>query len=102
MSEVQTAIADKLNMAFLIQHCELINESYKHNVPPDSETHFKLVMVSEDFAGKAKVARHQAVYKCLADELAGPVHALALHLYTADEWDAKKVPNSPACRGGEA
>lgn len=102
MSEVQTAIADKLNKAFVIQHCELINESHKHNVPPDSETHFKLLMVSEDFTGKAKIARHQAVYQCLAEELAGPVHALALHLYTADEWVDKKVPSSPACRGGGA
>lgn len=101
MSTVQTTIADKLSKTFSIAHYELLNESHQHNVPANSETHFKLVMVSEDFVGKMKVARHQAVYQCLADELAGPVHALALHLYTPDEWSDKVVPESPACRGGE-
>ncbi|MBR9805010.1 BolA family transcriptional regulator [bacterium] len=53
------------------------------------------MVVSEQFAGKRQVARHQMVYAVLADELAGPVHALALHTYAPDESMA--VPDSPQC-----
>ncbi|WP_017431146.1 BolA family protein [Vreelandella jeotgali] len=78
------------------------NESHRHNVPPNSETHFKVTLVSEQFDGLMPVKRHQQVYKLLADELAGPVHALALHLYTPAEWEARNArrPDSPDCRGG--
>jgi BolA protein len=41
------------------------------------------------------------VYGLLGDELAGPVHALALHTYTESQWnDVGGAPESPACRGG--
>jgi BolA protein len=48
------------------------------------------------------VARHQAIYSLLADELAGPVHALALHTYSCAEWSANEAtaPASPDCLGG--
>ncbi len=99
MSIVYNAITNKLNTGFDAQHLDVLNESHMHSVPPDSETHFKVVMVSEHFTGQRKVARHQAVYAQLAEELAGPVHALALHLYTPDEWLAaqQQAPASPSC-----
>ena len=85
-----------------VAHFALENESHKHSVPANSETHFKLVLVSEQFEGMMPVRRHQLLYQVLADELAGPVHALALHTYTPAEWQAKggKVLASPDCRGG--
>jgi len=51
---------------------------------------------------KRQVARHQSVYAAVADELAGPVHALALHTYTPGEWAGREqaAPASPACLGG--
>ncbi|MCM2973116.1 BolA family protein [Larsenimonas suaedae] len=77
------------------------NESHKHHVPPNSETHFKVTLVSEAFEGFTQVKRHQRIYGMLSDELAGPVHALALHLYTPSEWEArgKARPESPNCMG---
>ena len=73
-----------------------------HSVPENSETHFRVVLVSPAFDGKRKVARHQAVYAAVAEQLAGPVHALALHTYTAQEWQdrAQQSPASPDCLGG--
>jgi BolA protein len=49
------------------------------------------------------VKRHQVIYRLLSEQLSGPVHALALHTYTADEWAQKmqKSPEAPKCRGGE-
>ncbi|HBO15925.1 MAG TPA: BolA family transcriptional regulator [Porticoccaceae bacterium] len=84
------------------QHLDLINESHMHAVPKDSETHFKLVVVSDSFENLRLVRRHQIVYALLKEQLAGPVHALALHTYTAGEWSLKvtQVPASPDCKGG--
>ncbi len=98
---VQARIEDKLNSLEPV-HLTVENESHMHNVPADSETHFKVTLVSERFAGLMPVKRHQQIYAALADELSGPVHALALHLYTPDEWQARgnARPDSPNCRGG--
>ena len=98
---IQAIIEEKLQAlepAFLAVE----NESHRHAVPPDSETHFKVTLVSERLDGLMPVKRHQQVYALLADELAGPVHALALHLYTPAEWEAsgQSRPESPDCRGG--
>ena len=48
------------------------------------------------------LARHRAVNKVLADELAGSVHALTLNTLTPDEWASKGglVEASPKCKGG--
>ena len=102
VGQVESQIGQQLQAEFQPAHMEVINESHMHSVPPNSETHFKVVLVSQRFEGKRKVARHQAVYGQLAEQLAGPVHALALHLYTPDEWQARgaPAPQSPDCLGG--
>ena len=46
---------------------------------PGGETHFRVTVVSKSFAGKSRVERHRMVNSVLAEELAGPVHALAVH-----------------------
>jgi BolA protein len=99
MSTRQQLIESRLREAFALAHLEVLNESHNHSAGQD--THFKLVVVSEDFAGLRPVARHQKVYGLLQDEMARGLHALALHLYTPGEWAATgAAPESPACRGG--
>lgn len=99
---LQKVIEDKLIDALAPIYVEVVNESGSHNVPPGSETHFKVVLVADTFAGERLLARHRRVNGILADELAGGVHALALHTYTPDEWQSRfgEVPESPACLGG--
>lgn len=99
---LQTQIEQKLT-ALAPDVLQVENESHMHNVPANSETHFKVTLVSELFSGMMPVKRHQQIYALLANELSGPVHALALHLYTASEWQARggERPNSPNCHGGE-
>jgi BolA protein len=75
------------------------NESHKHSVPKNSETHFRVEIVSDAFSGVRAVQRHQKVYQLLQQELAGPVHALAIHAYAPDEWQGN-APSSPDCLGG--
>lgn len=99
---VQQQIESTLQRFFDPRYLQVVNESHQHSVPPDSETHFKVVIVSEAFDGRRKVARHQQVYGALAPQLAGPVHALALHTYTPAEWRQRngEAPQSPDCLGG--
>jgi BolA protein len=99
---VRDTIIGRLECDFAPTHLEVENESHMHSVPPGSETHFRVVLVSEAFAGRRSVARHQAVYAVLAAELRGGVHALALHTYTPVEWQSRQgdAPDSPACMGG--
>ncbi|MAL97090.1 BolA family protein [Hydrocarboniclastica marina] len=99
---IQQQIEQKLKMHFRPTYLGLENESSNHSVPPNSETHFKVVLAAPEFEGKGKVARHQLVYGALADELKAGVHALALHLYTPAEWSerAGDAPASPNCMGG--
>ncbi len=95
--QIELALTELLNPVVL----DVVNESSQHNVPPNSETHFKVVIVSEQFVGRRKVARHQQVYGAVAEQLAGPVHALALHTYTPEEWQVQgNSPQSPNCMGG--
>ena len=82
---VQSGIENKLAQNFDLLHLEVENESSNHNVPPGSESHFKVVLVSNEFDGKTPVMRHRAVNKVLAEELANRIHALALHTYTEQE-----------------
>jgi len=99
---IQSAIEAKLDAGLPLKHLEVVNESGNHHVPPGSESHFKVVMVSSEFEGKKLLDRHRLVNGLLAAELAGGVHALAIHTYTEDEWHKRMgdAPMSPPCLGG--
>lgn len=98
---IREQIEAKLAAAFEPTHLDVTDESYRHNVPAGSESHFKVVMVSDKFVGERFLSRHRSIYSVLAEELAGSVHALALHTYTLKEWEGLQdtVPASPPCRG---
>lgn len=98
---VRDIIEQKLDQGLTLKHLEIINESDNHNVPPGSESHFKLVVVSDAFNGCKLIDRHKVINRLLADELAGAVHALAMHTFTEDEWKTRfgDVPMSPPCAG---
>ncbi len=101
---VHNRIESKLTNGFELLHLEVLNESSGHNVPPGSESHFKVVLVSPEFEDVRLLARHRRVNEVLADELAGSVHALAIHTYTNAEWQERfgETPMSPPCLGGKA
>jgi len=65
------------------------DESHRHaghvGARPEGETHFSVTAVSPVFAGMSRIDRQRRVYQILADELRGPVHALALSLKSPDE-----------------
>lgn len=94
---IETRIREHLNPAQM----QVENESHMHSGPA-TESHFKLTVVSDEFASLNLVKRHQLVYGLLKEEMAGSIHALALHLYTPAEWAERNAGarQSPDCRGG--
>jgi BolA protein len=80
---VRDLITDKLTEAFAPQRLEVIDESAEHaghaGHRPGGETHFRIVIVAEAFRGKSRLDCHRMINAVLAAELAGGVHALAIH-----------------------
>jgi BolA protein len=88
---VADRIRQKLEAALHPGRLAIYNDSHLHaghNHPgaqPGEETHFRLEIVAASFAGQSRVARQREVYAILAEELAGPVHALQLLLRAPEE-----------------
>lgn len=101
--DVAAEIESRLANALDLLHLDVKNESHQHNVPENSQTHFKVVLVSDAFRDVSRIKRHRTINALVTDLLAGPVHALALHPYTASEWSDRfgEAPLSPPCLGGE-
>jgi BolA protein len=90
---VQNAIRAKLTAALAPAALDIVDESHLHaghaGARPGGETHFRVRVVAAAFAGKSRVERQRLVYRTLADELAGGVHALAMTTLTPDEEAAR-------------
>ena len=86
---VRDAIERKLTEALSPQHLDVIDDSARHaghaGANAAGESHFKVLVVSAAFEGQNRVQRQRLVYDALADELAGPIHALELKTLTPAE-----------------
>jgi BolA protein len=76
-------ITEKLRNAFAPESLDVEDESHQHHGHaghrPGGETHFRVYIVSAAFRGKSRLERHRMINAALASELAGGVHALAIH-----------------------
>ncbi|HZM35776.1 MAG TPA: BolA family protein [Burkholderiales bacterium] len=50
--------------------------------------HFQALVVSQVFAGKSRVQRHQLVYAALGERMREEIHALSMRTLTPEEWRA--------------
>ena len=90
-------IISSLNNQLHVQHMFLENESSMHNVPANSETHFKVVIVSDNFIEMTKVKRHQLIYQILVETMK-KIHALSIQAFTIEEYNNNPVIlSSPEC-----
>ncbi len=82
-------ITKKLTEAFAPQSLKVEDESRQHEGHaghrPGGQTHFRVYIVSPAFKGKTRIERHRMINGILSDELAGGVHALAIHASAPDE-----------------
>ena len=85
-------ITKKLTAAFEPESLDVVDESHKHEGHaghrPGGETHFRVHIVSDVFRGKSRLERHRMVNETLSSELAGGVHALAIHASAPGEGRA--------------
>ncbi len=101
---VEKRIETKLRESFVPLHLEAHNESHKHNVPSGSESHFKVVIVSDRFEKVPLVEKHRMVYGVLNGELQGEVHALSIQTKNPPQWESigRDGHKTPPCLGGDS
>ena len=89
MTAVAESLRHKLTVAFAPTQLDIEDESARHaghaGSRPGGETHFNVVIESAAFEGAGRVARQRMVYQALAEELAGPVHALSVKAFAPGE-----------------
>jgi BolA protein len=85
-------ITRKLTEAFAPESLRVVDESHRHaghaGHRPGGESHFRLYIVSEAFRGKSRLERHRMINAALEAELAGGIHALAIHAEAPGEGPA--------------
>lgn len=86
---VAKAIEANLTRAFDPTRLSIVDESHRHaghaGARPEGESHFRVEIVSNAFAGKSRVERQRMVYAALAEEMARDIHALQLATFTPAE-----------------
>jgi BolA protein len=86
---LETRMREKLIAALRPSRLVLVNESHLHeghaSSPATGESHFRVLIVSEAFAGKSRLERHRLVNDAVSVELGDGVHALAIKACAPDE-----------------
>ena len=102
MSSRAERIEQTLDEGLDLLHLEVLDESGNHSVPQGAESHFKVVAVSPQFSETSRINRHRLINQLLQGEFDRGMHALAIHAYTEQEWQARfgEAPMSPPCAGG--
>ncbi|MGE0633779.1 MAG: BolA family protein [Pseudobdellovibrionaceae bacterium] len=101
--KTESSIRHKLTEKFAPIYLEIENESHSHSVPVNSETHFRVVVVSALFEGLSRIDRQRLINDCLQIELKSGVHALSQRAFSPTEWEKNKdsfIMQSPPCHGG--
>ena len=94
---IESQIINTLSTSMNLSSLKIINESFMHNVPAGSESHFKIVVVTDDFNNLSIIKRHQLIYKTL-DNLMNKIHALSIHAFNEEEFKLNPVIlDSPEC-----
>lgn len=81
--QTKDVIIEKLTVAFAPESLDVLDESDKHKGHaghrPGGQTHYRVYIVANAFAGKSRIERHRMINNALAEEIQGGVHALAIH-----------------------
>ena len=94
---IESQIINTLSTSMNLSSLKIINESSMHNVPKGSESHFKIVVVTNDFNNLSIIKRHKLIYKTL-DNLMNKIHALSIHAFNEEEFKLNPIIlDSPEC-----
>ena len=93
---VKARIEAKLKAAFAPEKLDVEDQTNQHHGHSgwreSGETHFRVSIRSAEFAGQSRIQRQRAIYAVLSEELAGPVHALAISALAPDEKEKPEIP----------
>lgn len=87
-------ISGQLRSALHTDAVELIDDSHLHAGHAgarDGRGHFRVRVVSDEFAGLRTLQRHQLVYRSLADLMQTDIHALSIEALTPQEADLEET-----------
>ena len=94
---IENKIINTLNECMNISSLRILNESFMHSVPEDAESHFKIVVVSDDFNNLSNIQRHKLIYKHLGT-IMNDIHALSIQSFNEDEFKLNPIIlDSPEC-----
>ena len=94
---IESTINKIINESYNPLYIELVNESFMHNVPKGSESHFKLVVVSNIFKNMTLIQRHKHIYSSL-NTIMNNIHALSINAFDIDEFKLNPTQSkSPDC-----
>tara|TARA_Y100000994_G_C15347816_1_gene299251 strand:- start:94 stop:402 length:309 start_codon:yes stop_codon:yes gene_type:complete len=97
MGKIENTIKDLLIDSFDPSILSIINESYMHNVPEGSESHFKVVIVSKYFKDIENIKRHKEIYNALKNIMES-IHALSIQAFNEEEYQKNpEINQSPNC-----
>ena len=92
-NKIDKLLRDKFNVSILT----IKNDSYKHNVPADSESHFNVQIISDDFQNLSQIQRHKKVYKAV-ESLLAEIHAFSITAMTTSEFkENPSLRDTPDC-----
>jgi BolA protein len=101
MGPIEKAIQEKLESQLAPVFLQIQNESENHSRPASAESHFRVIVVSEQFENLNRLQRQQKVFSILDFEMKNQIHALSQFTFTPKEWDLKKHEfdiRSPDCQ----
>jgi BolA protein len=92
---VTEAIRKQIEASFALSRLELIDESARHaghaGARPEGESHFRVTVVADAFAGKSRIERHRMVFQALDDLMRTDIHALSVSALTPEEDAAPRA-----------
>ncbi|KAL8370518.1 hypothetical protein RB595_000748 [Gaeumannomyces hyphopodioides] len=97
-------VESQVTAAFQPSRLEIHNDSHLHahhkamKGSTSRETHFRLVITSDQFKSKTQPSRHRAIYALLKEEMAreGGIHALQLKTMTPEEEERQRQKETEA------
>jgi len=93
----ENRIINTLNKCMNLTSLKILNESFMHNVPVNAESHFKIIIVSNDFNDLSHIQRHKLVYKHLGT-IMDDIHALSIQPFNEEEFKLNPtILDSPEC-----
>ena len=97
--KIQKQLEEKLKKAFEPLLLKVINESPQHNTPKNSESHFRVLIVSNKFSNLSLIKRHQMVHSAVQEQIKDKIHAFSQQTLTPKEFKSRGgiLPESPPC-----